>query len=216
MFVYREIYSGEDPKLCQEMNLNNPSSSLNKAREEDVPFVFLSRFSVFDMNRNLEYHELSKRNGESTSGKMISIMEDYVLDYEKGFVIRVDCFLDDMIEEVRDMMEKENRVQERRRYPVAAPVLNRVIELLDDRDWGNIKKIVHIPIPEESSGLMAFRMKSGGGHVDISYDEISELENYKGASIISRNFERVFGATEKATCEYANQYYVRVMANEIV
>ncbi len=207
MIVYRDISLTGTPEKIQEFNLNLPSVALSRAMEEGVPFILVSKSSVFDISKKIIYDEQSKRNSKTDVGKILSIIEDKTLDYDKGFVIRVRHLVSDIISTLSALAAKRPpSLSSFDVYPTSDEVLDYVIGLIQDVDWSNKSKVIHLPSIGEPLASIVMRMAGGEYCFNVDREGHGLLEMGDGV-MVAKNFTSLFGATEFVNCLHANEYY---------
>jgi len=89
MVLYDDIYIGTDPILSEKKNFKSIISSLAEAKKNGQSFYLLSSSIVFDRSVKKRYTESSIPNSKSFSAKLLIEAEKQVLQYQNGFVYRI-------------------------------------------------------------------------------------------------------------------------------
>lgn len=89
MLSYNNIYFGNDPKESEKFNFLNILEELNFAIKEKALFFLISSDIVFDREQDKVYTEKSNQNSNTLNGKFLIEAEKKVLNYSKGFIIRI-------------------------------------------------------------------------------------------------------------------------------
>jgi dTDP-4-dehydrorhamnose reductase len=89
MIYYNNIYFGNDKKICEKNNLLSIIEALRAAKEQNDYFVLTSSSEVFDRSLDKEYLESHTPNSKMMAAKFLIEAEKYVLQYNYGFVMRV-------------------------------------------------------------------------------------------------------------------------------
>jgi len=100
--IYNEIYYGNDIELSKNINYLKIIKELNFCKENKEEFILISSDIVFDRSLNKVYSEDSETNCINIDGKFLCQSEKLVLNYEKGYVIRVQ----DNFDLYRDLIKK--------------------------------------------------------------------------------------------------------------
>jgi hypothetical protein len=202
---YRDTISDGTPDKCQSLNLITPSAKLEQAKEAGVPFVFVSRPEVFDMMANVGYCESSSRNGETTAGKLLAIMERSTLEYDNGYVIRPQNILSEIVGKICDLASNPpNVIWSGDMHIVVDHVIDYIIEEICHVDFGNRPRIVHVPSFRESLAAAVYRMSGSDYYFDTNDDGVGKMHS---AHLYEENFGDIFGNFAKEICIKANVFY---------
>jgi len=209
MVFYSDTICGGAPELCQEFNLERPTAALAEAVANDEPFVMLSRPEVFDMSALRVYTENSRLNAKCVAGKILSIMEGKVLEYDKGYVIRAIHIVSDIIEEVRQVAsEMPVTVSPCLLRPVSMEVVRHMAESMVEIQTDI--RVVHVPMMGMMSlAEIVYRMSDGKTCSDFGIDNGGKTisQDYK-ACLDSIVYHDLFGAHDAVSVRPANELLV--------
>jgi len=209
VIFYEDTVWGGTPEHCQEFNLVRPTGELNKAIENDEPFVLLSRPEVFDMSKNVVYTEHNRPSAKCAAGKMLSIMEKKVLEYDKGHVIRACHIVSDLIEEMKGIASQmPGTVSSCDLHPVSMEVVRHVALLMPGAAYGKWQRVVNVPrMASVPLAAMAYRMSSGEFDFDVGIQGLTISQDYV-AAVDSVMFNEVFGSMKLVECMAANEMLI--------
>jgi hypothetical protein len=209
MILYSGTLSNGAPGEIQESNLNLPSVELDKAIRSGDEFVLVSRSCVFDLSQNRSYDEGSRRNSRNESGKVLAIMEDKVLSYEKGFVIRVRHLLSEIFPAIKGLASMTPPLSPMNIYPTSDEICDYIAGLIIKSEWGDTKKVIHAPSIAHPLAAVIMRIVKDDERINIVDDGEGVCES--GPALLSSSvFIPLLGAVSMVECINYNEYYVNL------
>ena len=102
MVFYEKIYTGDDPVVAEKENFKDIIESFSEAKKNGQSFFLMSSSIVFDRSIRKKYTESTTPNSKKLAAKFLIEAEKQVLQYENGFVFRVQ----DLIGKLYPLFEK--------------------------------------------------------------------------------------------------------------
>jgi len=93
---YDQVYVGENEQEAEQLNLLRPSKSLEVAKRNGKDFVLISSPLLFDRTIEMVYTESSIPTCHLPWATFLRKMEEKVLEYDKGYVFRLQDPVNDL------------------------------------------------------------------------------------------------------------------------
>lgn len=183
MVFYEKVYEGDDPVIAEKENFRDIVEGLSKAKENGQSFFLISSSIVFDRAIQERYTESSVPNSNSISAKFLVEAEKQVMQYQNGFVYRV-----------QDLMSRLYLLFEKMRNYNGTPTIPRSIlrplsselyaYLLNDALIGKTlfedKKLIHFAVPSPIDLELIWFSLRGGAPFECNDESTFEIDKYKG------------------------------------
>jgi hypothetical protein len=108
MITVDRLYFGDDYEKIERINFLQVVKYIKLAKDLSDPLLFVSSSKVFDRSVDQLYDEDTKPNPTDICGKFISESEKRVLDYEHGYVYRIQDSISDHIEDFKALAREQD------------------------------------------------------------------------------------------------------------
>jgi len=179
---------------------------LKKAMENDESFVLMSRLSVFDVGIINYYDEYCSTNPNTVGGSMLGIAEKKVMEYDKGFIIRIGFTVDEVADAIKAEALSASPKTSISIAPIDTDLVRVVAPLLVN---SNRFRVMHLcDLGTYDVGALIYR-KSKSEHVEFSEDGL-----FPRAGLISHVMNKVLSPVDVVKLVVANDrvFYERLFS----